>query len=524
MSRFAKLNSVGRALPDKKRCPSVRRKSVQSRQYQWRRRANLMRINQVIQRRRTNCLYFLVWFAITGPVCSVSAGGGSESRVLDIGSRLELFVDRFLIDKLDRLSLRMHSPRPAEKVLFFDKPWEGTGSYYVTVFKDDDRYRMYYRGAGYRHRDRELTHQLTCYAESQDGIRWTKPELGLIEFAGSKKNNIVWDGVGTHNFAPFKDTRPYCKPDEKYKALAGMKRDGGLFACKSPDGIHWSLICEKPVITQGAFDSQNLAFWSELEQQYVSYFRVNSKGFRAIGRCSSKNFRTWTDPVEIDTGNAPREHFYTNATTPYFRAPHIYFSFPKRFYPQRKAIADYKQSGVSDGIMMTSRNGVRFDRTFLEAFVRPGRHPNNWTDRNNSAAWGVVPTGPDEISMYYLQHYKHPSAHMRRMVLRTDGFVSVHADGRKGELITKPFRFQGKELVVNYATSAAGSLRVELQDVSGKPVSGHSMDKSVELYGDEIRRVVRWKDGSDVSKLAGTPVRLRVVLRDADLYSIRFRP
>ena len=126
--------------------------------------------------------------------------------------------------------------------------------------------------------------------------------------------------------------------------------------------------------------------------------------------------------------------------------------------------------------------------------------------------------------MYYLQHYKHPSVHMRRMVLRTDGFVSVHADGRKGELITKPFRFQGKELVVNYATSAAGSLRVELQDRSGKPVSGHSMDKSVELYGDEIRRVVRWKDGSDVSKLAGTPVRLRVVLRDADLYSIRFRP
>ena len=63
--------------------------------------------------------------------------------------------------------------------------------------------------------------EVTCYAESRDGIHWTKPELGLFEFNGSKQNNIVWDGPGTHNFTPFLDTNPACPPDAKYKALAG---------------------------------------------------------------------------------------------------------------------------------------------------------------------------------------------------------------------------------------------------------------------------------------------------------------
>ena len=100
---------------------------------------------------------------------------------------------------------------------------------------------------------------MTCYAESKDGIHWSKPELGLFEFGGSKRNNIVWSGVGTHNFAPFKDANPSCKPEQRYKALA--LGNIGLLAFQSPDGVHWSLVQNEPVITKGAFDSQNLAFW-----------------------------------------------------------------------------------------------------------------------------------------------------------------------------------------------------------------------------------------------------------------------
>ena len=90
-------------------------------------------------------------------------------------------------------------------------------------------------------------------------------------------------------------------------------------------------------------------------------------------------------------------------------------------------------------------------------------------------------------------------------------------------MVTKPFRFSGKELVINFATSAAGSLRVELQIESGQAVPGFSLEEAVEAVGDEIERVVSWKPGSDVSKLAGQVVRLRFVMKDADLYSLRFR-
>ena len=84
--------------------------------------------------------------------------------------------------------------------------------------------------------------------------------------------------------------------------------------------------------------------------------------------------------------------------------------------------------------------------------------------------------------------------------------------------------FDGKELLVNFSTSVVGSIRVEIQDADGKPIPGYGLAESEEVFGDELDRVVRWKSGSDLSKLAGRPVRLRFVLHDADLYAIRFRP
>src|SRR5690606_5053220 len=95
------------------------------------------------------------------------------------------------------------------------------------------------------------------------GLTFNKPKLGLHEFDGSKQNNIIWTGVGTHNFAPFRDSHPDCPAESRYKALGGLPSQGGLFAFHSADGIHWSLMHEEPVVTQGAFDSQNLAFWDE---------------------------------------------------------------------------------------------------------------------------------------------------------------------------------------------------------------------------------------------------------------------
>src|SRR5262249_24920974 len=147
---------------------------------------------------------------------------------------------------------------------------------YFTIFQDGDKFRMYYRGAHYDEQTKKEAHrEVTCYAESKDGVHWTKPELGLFDFNGSKQNNIVWDNDGTHCFTPFLDANPAAAADAKYKAITRTK--GGLLALKSADGIHWSLIAEKPVITKGAFDSQNLAFWDPQLKKYREYHRMFRK-------------------------------------------------------------------------------------------------------------------------------------------------------------------------------------------------------------------------------------------------------
>ena len=113
--------------------------------------------------------------------------------------------------------------------------------------------------------------------------------------------------------------------------------------------------------------------------------------------------------------------------------------------------------------------------------------------------------------------------HIRRYVLRVDGFASVNAPYDGGEMVTRPLTFSGKELLLNTSTSAAGSVRVEIQSSTGEPIAGYGLEDSMEIVGDEIERVAAWRNGTDVSPLAGQPVRLRFVLKDADLYSIRFR-
>jgi hypothetical protein len=112
---------------------------------------------------------------------------------------------------------------------------------------------------------------------------------------------------------------------------------------------------------------------------------------------------------------------------------------------------------------------------------------------------------------------------MRRYVLRVDGFVSVQSPMVGGEMVTKPLVFEGKRLVINFGTSAAGSMRAEIQDAQGKPIEGFSLGDCPPIHGDLIEHTVRWKNGDDVSRLAGHPVRLRFALKDADLYSIRFQ-
>lgn len=483
-----------------------------------------------------------------GSVLLLAAAAFAAGPV-DIASRRELFVDRFLIDRLDAASLRLHHPRREGVALQFDRPWEGGFSAYITVFRDAPLVRMYYRGRPMSAKKDNTPAEVTCYAESKDGVTWRRPKLGLVEVAGSKDNNVILaEPPFTHNFAPFIDTRPGVGDARRYKALGGSRKSG-LVAFVSADALRWKKLRDEPVITQGAFDSQNVAFWSDAEKCYVCYFRtwkrVGKKSYRWISRTTSADFLTWTKPVEMTFGDAPAEHLYTNATLPYFRAPHIYVAMPKRFFPGRPAVAatraaklvpdpEYRRHS-SDAVFMTSRGGSTYDRTFLQAFIRPGPSPRDWVCRDNTPAWGIVPADERTMYLYRLSHYAQPTAHVTRYSLRTDGFVSVHArcrtgrrsdDGKTlygGQMLTRPLTFAGSRLEINAATGAGGGLRVEIRDDADKPIPGYALADCPPFRGDEIAHVVAWKAGADVSKLAGRTVRLRVELIDADLYALRFR-
>ncbi len=478
--------------------------------------------------------------------------GSLASAPIDIGSRLEPLVDDYLIERLDGAVLALHEPVPREVAIVHDAPWEGETSAFHTVFQDGDVYRMYFRGSGRGARRGKLmerhhwSNERTCYAESRDGIHWTRPELGLFEFQGSKANNIVWEGPGAHNFAPMKDTNPACKPEQRYKALAFMhcekalaegRRVRLLYAFQSADGLRWSLMQPEPVITNGAFDSLNVASWDAVRGRYVAFVRKNRPGPvpRDIGTATSPDFIHWTDTTWLEyPGSAPAE-MYTNAIAPYDRAPHIFFGFPMRYMGTRDhRRGDETGYGLTDVVFITSRDGLNFHR-WDEALIRPGLQRDRWVSRRNLTARGLPVTRSDvhggpELSLYSTEGYayspldkmENDAGRLRRFTIRVDGFVSVRAGSKGGEMVTKPLVFSGDRLQLNLSTSAAGSIRVEIQDASGTPIPGFALGDCPEIFEDRLDHVVNWKQGHDLSRLSGKSVRLRFVLNDADLYSMRF--
>ncbi|MDX2029056.1 MAG: hypothetical protein SF339_00180 [Blastocatellia bacterium] len=482
-------------------------------------------------------LSFLIVLLALAPGIRWTPAGATQSPVTDIGARLELFVDRQLVDSTRGVTFELQRPVAAEKALIFDKPWEGAFVGYCTVIRDGAVYRLYYRGLPMAKADGSES-ETTCYAESRDGINWTKPALGLFDVMGTRENNVILADSAplSHNFSPLLDARPGVPAAERFKALAGTKRSG-LFAFASADGVRWRKFSERPVLTQGDFDSQNLAFWSESEGLYVCYLRVfkriDGKGVRWVARATSTDFLHWSDPVEMSFGDAPPEHLYTNQTHPYFRAPHIYLGIAARFMPGRQVLTEAQARAVnvdpgyfkdiSDSVLLSSRGGARYDRSFLEALIKPEIGWEHWTSRTNYPALNIVPTGPNEMSFYVQKNYGQPTHHLQRYVLRTDGLVAVRAPYAGGELVTKPLKFAGKRLLLNFATSAAGGVRVEVQDAAGRPLPGCALTDAVEQIGNEIERAVAWRAGEDISALAGQTVRLRFVMKDAELFSFRFR-
>jgi hypothetical protein len=265
---------------------------------------------------------------------------------INVDSEKQLFIDDKFIARSDGVTLTMNTPQQVyEPLLVADRPWEGRIGAYNTVLKEGDLFRMWYDVSPPEGTSRFI--RGAAYAESDDGIHWTKPDLGLIDYQGSTANNLVAPqlvGSERHWFSDgrtldlamqgsmvFRDTNPACPPQERYKlwakmqamlpagelldpsqvpegvkageALENVKRviRGGLVSMYSEDGIRWS-VYEKRVDT-GACDTLNVAIWDERLEKYVGYVRMipdlDGVKYRSVGRLVSDDFQNWSTTESV---------------------------------------------------------------------------------------------------------------------------------------------------------------------------------------------------------------------------------
>lgn len=503
----------------------------------------------------------------------------------DLGTRLEVLWDDFIVDTGRTTASRLvHRPELVGVTLVHDAPWEGDGCDFHNLLVDADAqgplYRLYYLAWAFSDclvpkeaRGRSIAGDSpirVCVAESRDGVNWTKPNLGLWEFEGSKDNNILMDakchGFVWDNFMVFKDDNPACPADERYKAIArtegqfdetglGTAKGAGLGCFLSADGIHfrkgWT------ISRSGAFDSLNIAFWDATRRLYHCYYRHNHRTttdrfgdpiVRSIHHIVSRDFKTWSKPEPLafgpdDTGRPVEEYsLYTSVLQPYERAPHLFVGFPSRYVERQRWTATYdrlpglanrryrakfvKSSryalALTDCIFMMTRDGLTFHRED-DAFMRPGAENDfNWVYGDCYPARGLPllparrPGADAEFALYAPEgHFSGKPTQLLRYALRQDGFVSRHAPYGGAKVVTRPFVFGGDELQMNFSTSARGGIVVTLEAADG------TMLVTDEIVGDKVDRPVDFKNGK-VGDFRGKVVTLTFDLRDADLYSFRF--
>ena len=532
----------------------------------------------------TRRLHMLPVAILSTLLISLAAEDSKAAEPIKIGSRLEPLIDDYLIDQqAGSLELTLHRPVRHPETVTLDQPWEGNNSNYATILKHEDTFLFYYRGTGLMLRDGGLggTHMATtCVMTSKDGINWTRPNLGFVRRKGWEGNNIIltydpsvevdysnldagndllsgkkvkFTGA-VHNFTPMIDTNLACKPDEKFKALGGHDHRL-LYAYKSPDGIHWSMMQEEAVIVDGMLDSQNLAFWDPVQERYYAYYRdfKNKKGDtrkynskqdfsymdRDVKFATSKDFINWTDGEWIDWRPDRMTQLYTNQIQLYPGAEHLRIGFPMRYIigrglyselNERIAKSDtYYASVYTDTGLITSRDGQSF-KMWAEAMLRPGPTNENWFYSFGGTALNLFetpsqhPGGPNEWSFYVLDHgaWFGNGVSFNRYSIRKDGFVSASSPMAGGSLVTKPIVFAGNALLINFETSANGSVRVEIQDSDGSPLPGLSLDDCPSLMGNSVAYTVNWNSDAKLASYTGKPVRLKVELKDADLFAIQF--
>ena len=481
--------------------------------------------------------------------------------VKNIGSTREVCWDKYLVSSMENTCVRMHKAVKKNIALDCNEKWEELRVGYLSTLKLGDTYRMYYRSSGSRNKTKECF----CMAESKDGKIFKRVPCSFYEYDGAKKNNIMFmdDTRFVDNFSIHVDTNPACPPDEKFKALSlSIKKVDGkyyldLLYYKSADGINF----EKVGILDfpGIFDTHNVVLWDENEEEYKMYFRdfhdfdgsrsnyyprdeIMEPCYRDICLTRSKDFVHWTKPEQIKYSDGDIHiQMYTNQVIKYPRA-NIFFGMPTRYVNRVKDTVNFKYLPDWDGlrakyieegsrqgtvatdcVLMTSRDGETFDR-WHEAFYAPGLEKRrNWQYGEGYFSHGLIETECDEneelteYSFFTAEGRWGETSKVVRYTVRLDGFYSWFADYTGGTVMTKPVIFDGDALEINFATSALGYVKITLCDEDGNALEGY---ESGRLFGNSLSRPVDFD--KELSSLAGTPVCMKIELKDADLYSFKF--
>ena len=522
------------------------------------------------------------------------AWGGSASA-LDIGDRRQVFIDHRFLESSQGVRLRVHPPRKTgELTIAQEHPWESRRvGLYGTVLKVGETYHMWYESlsnfdrdeAGHHtlklERDRNDWRRYMCYARSRDGITWEKPNLGLVEFDGSRKNNIVAGhgaaGVEKQAYGMvFLD--PNAPPEERFRLVVRLRGDGRnqLNVYSAPDGIHFRPTYERVLSYRDDrrhhLDTYNIIFWDDRIRKYVAYVRRNAPGpgqHRTNARSESHRLDLFPDvddsAVSLSTDRLDLHHpdpssrtgvpvvdFYTSIVVKYPWAQDAYYAFPSLYYHyDGRFLREFRaetphNTGANDIRFAASRDGITWHRYDRRPFVELGMD-GEFDTRDSYMVHGVVPAlNGSEMYLYYsgkdmlhawgwterrnrlirkadLAPTREKSA-ISRLVLRREGFISVQADYSGGEFTTPLLKFHGSELVLNLNTSAAGIARVAILDSDFRRLDGYSLEDCDRIHTtNRIDRRVSWNGKSDVGPLAGRPVRLHFQLRDLDLYGFQFR-
>ena len=466
-------------------------------------------------------------------------------QVIDVGDRTQLFIDSRFIAESNNIALRMNPPVKAGPAIVPDRPWEsGEIGFCVSVVQYEGEYKMWYLA-----QDKAKAF-CQCFARSQDGRTWEKPELGLIEYQGSKSNNIVLTGaVETTVFLD-----PVAPPEQRFKAVSAMywpdPQKAGLYIWTSPDGLHWTQPPTRvfPLLP----DTANQAFYDTRLKKYVANIRVWDP-LRKIGRVEMDNilepwpftqlekpFYIWgADKIPVpsrevpimfsyDEKDPPQSDHYNAACIQYPWADDAYFMFPSRYrhFPE-PPVGKWGNDGLLDIQMAVSRDGANWTRLSREPYVPMGLEGAVDSGQMYMAV-GILRNG-DTLYQYYggfKSTHGQPgvegSGSIHRLDQRLDGFTFVDTP-LEGETFTTPaITFSGRRLLLNMDGSAAGTGKAALLDADGNEIPGFTLGECDEFGGNALSREATWKGNSDLSTWAGKPVRLKFTLKAMKLFSFRF--